>query len=146
MELFMRHFPTHAALTSICFATLLTSASLLAQPQTAPASSSSSTSSPAADNTQTNSRDRSGQTMTPIHQPNDKADIKLAAAVRRAIVKDDSLSTLAHNVKIVTANGAVTLRGPVKSDEEKSRVETVVKGIAGVNSVDNELDVKQKGE
>ncbi|MBE1161572.1 BON domain-containing protein [Dyella acidiphila] len=139
----MRHPPNHAALASVCFVALLTSAALFAQPQTAPASSSSSTSSPAVDNTQTNTRDRSGQTTTPTHQPNDKTDIKLAAAVRRAIVKDKSLSTLAHNVKIVAADGTVTLRGPVKSEDEKSRVETAVKDVSGVNSVDNELDVKQ---
>ncbi|GAB2564330.1 hypothetical protein GCM10027066_04510 [Dyella jejuensis] len=94
------------------------------------------------DNTQVNQRDRSGQTTTPTSQPNDKADIKLAAAVRRAIVKNKSLSMSAHNVKIVASQGTVTLRGPVKNGDEKSQVESIVKGVAGVTSVDNELDVK----
>lgn len=128
--------------TWMCFGitALAMSATLNAQPQTTPASST--TSSSPVDNTQVNRRDRDNQTATPTHQPNDKADIKLAAAVRRAIVKDKSLSTMAHNVKIVASQGVVTLRGPVKTEDEKARVETTVKAVAGVNSVDNQLDVK----
>jgi hyperosmotically inducible periplasmic protein len=94
-----------------------------------------------ADNTSTNVRDR-GNAMTPIDQSNSKADIQVAAAVRSAIVADHSLSTKAHNVKLVANNGAVILRGPVDSDAEKTKVEQIAKGIAGVTSVDNNLDVK----
>jgi osmotically-inducible protein OsmY len=66
----------------------------------------------------------------------------LAAAVRRAVVKNKSLSTSAHNVKIVVTHGTVTLRGPVKTDDEKAQVESTVKGVPGVSSVNNELDVE----
>lgn len=112
----------------------------IALAQTAPATSSSA--SVAADNSGINERDRSTGAMTPTDQPNDKADIKLAAAVRRAIVKDKSLSISAHNVKLVAANGVVTLRGPVKNAEEKTKIEADAKGVAGVKTVNNELDVK----
>jgi hyperosmotically inducible protein len=94
------------------------------------------------DNTRVNARDKDGASVTPQNQSNAAADRKLLAAVRRAIVKDKSLSTTAHNVKIMTANGAVTLRGPVKTDDEKSRIGTLVKQLDGVTNVDNELDVK----
>lgn len=97
----------------------------------------------AADNTKMNERDRSSDTLTPMDQPNDKADIKLAAAVRSAIVGDKSLSSMAHNVKLIAADGTVTLRGPVKSDAEKVRVEEVVKGVPGVSKIANDLDIKQ---
>lgn len=95
------------------------------------------------DNTKTNVRDRSDETMKPTDQPNNQADIKLAAAVRRAIVHDKELSTMAHNVKLVAANGVVTLRGPVKNSHEKARVEQLAAKVAGVTSVENELDTKQ---
>ncbi|QWT21436.1 BON domain-containing protein [Bacillus sp. NP157] len=94
------------------------------------------------DNSQINQRDRAGDHATPIDQPNDAADIKVAAAVRKAIVGDDSLSTMAHNVKLIAANGTVTLRGPVKDVAEKSRIEQLAKGTPGVTTVDNQLDIK----
>ena len=62
--------------------------------------------------------------------------------MRRAIVKDTSLSTSAHNVKLVAAQGSVTLRGPVKNADEKAKVEADVKAVSGVSSVDNQLDAK----
>lgn len=137
----MHRSKLHTIGVCFCITALAVSASLNAQPQTTPASSTSTSSSPV-DNTQLNRRDRDNQTATPTHQPNDKADIQLAAAVRRAIVKDKSLSTMAHNIKVVASQGVVTLRGPVKTEDEKARVEAAVKAVAGVNSVDNELDVK----
>jgi osmotically-inducible protein OsmY len=87
-------------------------------------------------------RDRSSQTLTPADQSNDKADIKLAAAVRRAVVNDKTLSMSAHNVKLIAANGVVTLRGPVASEDEKAKLEADVRGVPGVSRVDNQLDVK----
>lgn len=96
----------------------------------------------AADNTAVNARDRSSQALTPMDQPNNKVDIKLAADVRSAIVKDDALSTTAHNLKLVAANGVVTLRGPVADAQEKARVESLVQAVPGVTRVDNQLDVK----
>jgi hyperosmotically inducible protein len=71
--------------------------------------------SPSADNTKVNARDKSQDTIKPTAQPNNKVNIKLAAAVRCSIVKDRSPSTMAHNVKLVAASGVVTLRGPVAS-------------------------------
>jgi hypothetical protein len=93
------------------------------------------------DNTGVNARDRSDFAVTADRQSNNKADIHLAARVRRAIVKDKSLSTTAHNVKVVCNNGQVTLRGPVKSDQEKTRIGQDAQAIAGVNSVDNQLEI-----
>lgn len=95
-----------------------------------------------ADNTAVNARDKDGAMATPQNQSNAEADRKLLAEIRRTVVKDKSLSTSAHNVKILVTNGAVLLRGPVKTDDEKARVETAVKQVAGIASVDNQLEVK----
>lgn len=96
---------------------------------------------PIADNTRMNARDQNtGDTAQ--SQSNAKGDRELLAAVRRSVVKDKSLSTTAHNVKIMAVNGVVTLRGPVKSDEEKAKVEALAKQVAGVTSVQNNLDIK----
>lgn len=97
-----------------------------------------------ADNTKINMRDKTDAAETPPVQSNKKADTKLLADVRRAVTKDKSLSVNAHNIKILAASGAVTLRGPVESDDEKTKVDTLVKAVAGVTSVDNKLDVKAK--
>ena len=97
-----------------------------------------------ADNTGINARDKSGATTLPTDQSGAKSDLELAAAVRKAIVDDESLSTLAHNVKVVTQGGAVTLRGPVQSADEKTRIGTLAQNTAGVTRVDNQLDIKQR--
>ena len=89
-----------------------------------------------------NVRDKSAETLKPTDQPNNSVDINLAAAVRQAIVNDKALSTTAHNVKLIAANGVVTLRGPVNSQGEKEKVGQCVAGVAGVSKVDNFLDVK----
>ena len=96
----------------------------------------------AADNTARNARDSKDTTILPTDQPNNQADIDVAAAVRSAIVDDDSLSMAAHNIKLVASNGAVVLRGPVESAAEKSRISALVKQMKGVTSVDNQLEVK----
>ncbi|HKP56329.1 MAG TPA: BON domain-containing protein [Polyangiales bacterium] len=97
----------------------------------------------AADNTAHNKRDQSGETLTPIDQSNDSNDVKLAAAVRRAVVGADGLSFTAKNVKIIAADGRVTLRGPVKSQAEKTRVEQVARQAAGSASVVSQLEIEQ---
>lgn len=135
----MRHTLAPFLTTAACVVALAIATDVSAQQS---ASSSAPVAGVSADNTAVNQRDRSSDTVTPIDQPNNKADIKLAAAVRRAIVKDKSLSTTAHNVKLVAASGVVTLRGPVNSAAEKARLESLVQGISGVSSVDNQLDVK----
>ena len=97
---------------------------------------------PIADNTRMNQRDHGSTGDTAQSQSNAKGDRELLAAVRRSVVKDKSLSTTAHNVKILAVNGVVTLRGPVKSDDEKMKVETLAKQVPGVTSVENHLDIK----
>jgi hyperosmotically inducible protein len=96
------------------------------------------------DNTAVNVRDRNPDAMTAGQQSNSKSDEELTAEIRRAVVKDDSLSMLAHNVKIVSANGSVILRGPVKTEEEKTAVASKAQAIAGADKVDNQLEVKSQ--
>ena len=95
------------------------------------------------DNTGVNKRDAERDTTTPMDQPNDKADIKVAADARSAIVKDKSLSTKAHNVKLIASGGTVTLRCPLGSAREKSKIETLVAAVPGVTRVDSQLDIAQ---
>ncbi len=73
------------------------------------------------DNTERNVRDRSGATLTPGDQSETEADRTLTQRVRQAVVADESLSTNAHNIKIISVDGVVTLRGPVNSAEEKKK-------------------------
>jgi osmotically-inducible protein OsmY len=94
------------------------------------------------DNTKINQRDQHSDHATPFDQPNDAEDIKVAAAVRKAIVGDSELSTTAHNVKFIASDGTVILRGPVKNAAEKARVESIVKGVTGVATVENQLDTQ----
>jgi osmotically-inducible protein OsmY len=97
---------------------------------------------PAADNTAKNERDRSGETKTAGDQSNSAEDVKLTAAIRRAVVADKSLSITAKNVKIITAGGKVTLRGPVNSAQEKATIAKLAKSAAGKAKIDNQLEVK----
>ena len=94
-----------------------------------------------ADDTGRNARDSDGTTLTADKQSNSKSDAEITRQIRRAIVKDDSLSTNAHNVKIITNGGVVTLRGPVASVNEKTMVATMAAKIGGVGKVDNQLEV-----
>ncbi len=98
-------------------------------------------SNPSADNSAINQRDRGHDTFTPIDQSNKSSDLKMTREIRRAIVKDDSLSTAAKNIKIITIDGAVTLRGPVKTDQEKADIAAKVAQIAGGSTVHNEIEV-----
>lgn len=118
----------------------MTGTAAIAQ-QTPPASAP--VTSTTADNTRMNTRDKSADTMKPTDQPNNSADIKVAAAVRSSIVNEKSLSMLAHNVKLVAAAGVVTLRGPVASADEKITVGKLAASVSGVSQVNNELDIKQ---
>jgi hyperosmotically inducible periplasmic protein len=94
-----------------------------------------------ADNTKVNQRDRNQNEPTAEQQKENSSDRQLTAQIRRAIVKDKSLSTTAHNVKIIAQNGAVTLKGPVKSEEEKQAIESKATEIAGSGKVNSELQV-----
>jgi osmotically-inducible protein OsmY len=93
------------------------------------------------DNTGRNVRDRDDATKTPGDQSENEADRTITQNVRKALTNDDSLSTDGKNVKVITSDGNVTLRGPVKSDKEKSEIENKAKQIAGVKKVDNQLEV-----
>jgi osmotically-inducible protein OsmY len=95
-----------------------------------------------ADNTGRNERDRYDATRLPTDQSENEADRQISANVRKAVVADDSLSMNAHNVKIVTSNGTVTLRGPVKTAREKEIIEATAKQVSGVHNVDNQLEVE----
>jgi osmotically-inducible protein OsmY len=95
-----------------------------------------------ADNTKLNQRDKNAAQPTADQQKNTRSDRDITQQIRRAIVEDKSLSTYAHNVKIITQNGQVTLRGPVRSDDEKRAVETKAAELAGENRVTSQLDVK----
>lgn len=99
-------------------------------------------SSPAADNSARNERDRAGETKTSFDQSNTKEATQITAAIRRAVMKDDSLSMTAKNVKIITENGVVTLRGPVKSQAEKAKIAELAKSAAGQVKIENQLEVK----
>ena len=94
------------------------------------------------DNTKVNKRDRNPGESTADQQKENKSDRELAKNIRRAIVKDKSLSTYAHNVKVIAENGTVTLKGPVHSEEEKRAIEAKAVEVAGANNVKNELSVK----
>jgi hyperosmotically inducible periplasmic protein len=100
--------------------------------------------SPAADNTKMNQPDRSTNSVNADKQSNDQSDRNLTQQVRQAIVADKSLSTYAHNVKVITQNGQVTLKGPVRSDDEKRSVEAKAATIAGESKVTSELTIKPK--
>jgi hyperosmotically inducible periplasmic protein len=99
---------------------------------------------PAPDNTANNKPDRNmDSTKTPEDQSNAQENVELTAAIRRAIVQDDAMSVNAKNIKIVTDKaGMVTLRGVVDSQAEKDLIEQKAKGITGVTSVTNNLEVK----
>ena len=97
---------------------------------------------PAADNTKKNQRDRSGETKTSGDQSNSSQDVKITAAIRRAVVMDHSLSMTAKNAKIITSNGMITLRGPVKSDAEKAKIVELARSAVGNAKINNQLEVK----
>jgi hyperosmotically inducible periplasmic protein len=94
------------------------------------------------DNTAINERDRSHETQTSGDQSNNSADLKITQAIRQALMKDSELSTTAKNVKIITNNGQVTLRGPVKNAQEKAKIDQLAKSAASGAKIDDQLQVK----
>ena len=93
------------------------------------------------DNSGRNVRDADGATKTPGDQSESEADRTITQDVRQAVTADDSISTNGKNVKIVTVDGTVTLRGPVKSEQEKTNIAAKAQQIAGVKKVDNQLEI-----
>ena len=106
--------------------------SLSAQPQRSPDGTP--------DNTQVNQRDRDNNHPT-ADQQKGSSDDEITRQIRRSITTDKAMSTYARNIKIITQNGNVTLRGPVRSDEEKRSVEAKANGVAGKDHVKSEIEV-----
>ena len=96
------------------------------------------------DNTATNERDRSGETQTSGDQSNSQADLKITQAIRQALMKDSELSMTAKNIKVITTNGQVTLRGPVKTAQEKAKIDHIAKSAAGGARIEDQLEVTNK--
>jgi len=94
-----------------------------------------------ADNTKVNQRDRNQSEPTADQQKENSGDRELARQIRRSIMKDKSLSMYAHNVKIIAQNGSVTLKGAVKTDDEKQAIQSKASEIAGADKVTNEIEV-----
>jgi hyperosmotically inducible protein len=95
------------------------------------------------ENTEINARDKDNTTLTPEDQKETESDIKITADIRQAIIKNKSLSVNAQNVKIITRNGVVTLRGPVESKKESKKIKKIAKHTPGVLKVDNQLEIKK---
>jgi len=93
------------------------------------------------DNTRLNVRDRDNRTLTPLDQGNSQTDVDTTAAIRKEIMADTVMTTNAKNVKIITLNGHVTLRGPVNTSDEKSRIGIIADSVASAGNVDNQLEV-----
>jgi hyperosmotically inducible periplasmic protein len=106
-----------------------------------------------ADNTKVNQRDRNQNEPTADQQKENSSDRALAQQVRRALVKDKSLSTYAHNIKVVAQNGIVTLKGPVHSDQQRRRLahqekqaieSKAAEAAGGADKIKSEIDVDNK--
>lgn len=98
-----------------------------------------------ADNTKINQRDRNQNEPTADQQKENSSDRMLAQQVRRALLTDKSLSTYAHNIKVIAQNGVVTLKGPVHSDQEKQAIEAkAAEAAGGPEKIKSEIDVANK--
>ena len=102
------------------------------------------TPSPAADNTAVNKRDAKASEPTADQQHNDGTDLGITQQIRKSIMADKSLSTYAHNVKVISQDGKVTLKGPVRTKAENASVEAKAAEIVGQDKVTSELAVARK--
>jgi hyperosmotically inducible protein len=124
-----KHFGSQVAFTT---ASLLLSATMLsgaAFQQAAP------------DNSKNNQGDASNGAMTAQKQAMNPADRELTRKIRHSLMQDKSLSTYAHNIKIISQDGKVTLKGPVNTDDEKAAIQAKAVAIAGADNVSNEIQV-----
>ena len=96
----------------------------------------------ALENTEVNVRDKGNTTLTPEDQKETESDIKITADIRQAIIKNKSLSVDAQNIKIITRNGVVTLRGPVETKKESKKLKKIAKHTPCLLKVDNQLEIK----
>lgn len=103
-----------------------------------------SSQSPAPDNTKVNQGDQNKSNATADRQLENKSDREVAQQIRQAVMNDKSLSTYGHNVKIISQNGVVTLKGPVRTDDERRAIEKIAAAIVGQDKVTSQLEVKPK--
>jgi hyperosmotically inducible protein len=94
-----------------------------------------------ADNTKVNERDRSKDAPTADQQKENAGDRDLTQKIRRSVMDDKTLSTYAHNVKIIAQDGRITLKGPVRTEQEKKTIEAKAVEVAGAGRVTNEISI-----
>jgi len=94
-----------------------------------------------ADNTKVNERDRSKDAPTADQQKENASDRDLTQKIRRSVIDDKTLSTYAHNVKIIAQDGRITLKGPVRTEQEKKTIEAKAVEVAGAGRVTNEISI-----
>jgi len=111
---------------------------------TSPAPSNSSGRTAEPDNTAVNQRDRDADVKTPIDQKENQKDVSTTAEIRNLVLATKDMSVDGRNVKIITADGKVTLRGPVASDDERKAIDKIARGVAGDDNVDNQIEVTGK--
>ncbi len=128
----MRYIARGMAICLLCSPALLGAQDTPAQSHSAP------------DNTKVNQRDRNASEATADQQKDNRSDREITRDIRQSLVKDKSLSTYAHNVKVITQAGKVTLKGPVRSDDEKLSVEQKAAAVAGTENVTDQLQVNPK--
>ena len=131
----------HAAFLAASCVAFLTSSQQLKAVDAQVTSTNATAASP--DNSGVNERDRHDAHPTPEDQKNNKSDLEITKRVRQSLVnKTNDLSTAGKNIKVITVNGKVTLRGPVNSEEEKAKIDRLAKEAAGDANVTDELEVK----
>lgn len=94
-----------------------------------------------ADNTGRNVRDRDENARTSFNQSESDDDRQITQQIRQEVIWENNLSNNAKNIKIITIDGEVTLRGPVNSEQEMRAIEKIARGVEGVNSVNNQLEI-----
>jgi hyperosmotically inducible periplasmic protein len=96
---------------------------------------------PAPDNTKVNASDRKSGQVNAEDQSNRRPDLEVTQNIRQLIAEDTSLSTYARNVKVITKRGKVSLRGPVRSEDEKATIGTKAAQVVGASNVSNRLTI-----
>jgi hyperosmotically inducible protein len=132
--MFRNHsIPRFAALAGVLFAGLTLNSAM---------NSALAQNPPQPDNTRVNKQDKVAGAVTADQQKDNRSDRELTQQIRKAVVADKSLSTYAHNVKVVAQGGAVTLKGPVRSEEEKKAIVAKAEEVAGAGKVTDQLSIK----
>jgi osmotically-inducible protein OsmY len=93
------------------------------------------------DNTKVNKRDRAKGAATADQQKENPSDREITQKIRRSLMDDKTLSTYAHNVKVIAQHGQVTLKGPVRTEDEKRTVEAKATEVAGAGRVTNQISI-----